>query len=62
VAPAEFSLNVLLRPITQDTLFRPSVMSPPSELAYSGQLCRVYAAFDVPMPLVQQRATATIVD
>jgi bacillithiol biosynthesis cysteine-adding enzyme BshC len=62
-APAEFSPNVLLRPIVQDTIF-PTVcyVAGPSELAYLGQLRRVYAAFDVPMPLLQQRATATIVD
>ena len=61
--PAEFSPNVLLRPIVQDTIF-PTVcyVAGPSELAYLGQLRRVYEAFDVPMPLIQQRATATIVD
>jgi bacillithiol biosynthesis cysteine-adding enzyme BshC len=61
--PTEFSPNVLLRPIVQDTLF-PTVcyVAGPSELAYLGQLRRVYELFDVPMPLVQQRATATIVD
>ena len=61
--PAEFSPNVLLRPIVQDTLF-PTVcyVAGPSELAYLGQLRRVSRAFDVPMPLIQQRATATIVD
>lgn len=61
--PAEFSPNVLLRPIVQDTLF-PTVcyVAGPNELAYLGQLGGVYAAFGVPMPLMQQRATATIVD
>jgi bacillithiol biosynthesis cysteine-adding enzyme BshC len=61
--PAEFSPNVLLRPIVQDTIF-PTVcyVAGPNELAYLGQLRRVYDAFDVPMPLIQQRATATIVD
>jgi bacillithiol synthase len=61
--PAEFSPNVLLRPIVQDTIF-PTVcyVAGPSELAYLGQLRGVYDAFGVPMPLVQQRATATIVD
>jgi bacillithiol biosynthesis cysteine-adding enzyme BshC len=61
--PAEFSPNVLLRPIVQDTIF-PTVcyVAGPSELAYLGQLRRVYESFDVPMPLIQQRATATIVD
>jgi len=62
-SPTEFSPNVLLRPIVQDTIF-PTVcyVAGPSELAYLGQLRRVYESFDVPMPLIQQRATATIVD
>jgi bacillithiol biosynthesis cysteine-adding enzyme BshC len=62
-APHEFSPNVLLRPIVQDSLF-PTVcyVSGPSELAYLGQLKEVYAAFGLPMPLVVPRATATIVD
>jgi bacillithiol biosynthesis cysteine-adding enzyme BshC len=61
--PAELSPNVLLRPIVQDTLFPTACyVAGPSELAYLGQLRRVYDAFNVPMPLVQQRATATIVD
>jgi bacillithiol biosynthesis cysteine-adding enzyme BshC len=62
-APHEFSPNVLLRPLMQDTLF-PTVcyVAGPSELAYLGQLRGVYAAFGLPMPLIQQRATATIVD
>ncbi len=61
--PARFSPNVLLRPIVQDTLL-PTVASVagPNELAYLGQLRRVYAAFDVPMPVVHPRASATIVD
>jgi bacillithiol synthase len=62
-APQEFSPNVLLRPLVQDTLF-PTVcyVAGPSELAYLGQLRDVYAAFGIPMPLIQQRATATLVD
>ena len=54
---------MLLRPIVQDTIF-PTVcyVAGPSELAYLGQLRSVYNAFGVPMPLVHQRATATIVD
>ena len=61
--PEQFSPNVLLRPIVQDTLF-PTVcyVAGPSELAYLAQLGRVYDAFGVPMPLIHQRATATIVD
>ncbi len=62
-SPQEFSPNVLLRPLVQDTLF-PTVcyVAGPSELAYLGQLRGVYAAFGIPMPLFQQRATATLVD
>ena len=61
--PEHFSPNVLLRPIVQDTLF-PTIcyVAGPNELAYLGQLRDVYAHFDVPMPLMYQRATATIVD
>lgn len=61
--PAELSPNVLLRPIVQDTLFPTACyVAGPSELAYLGQLRRVYEAFDVPMPLVHPRASATILD
>ena len=62
-APHEFSPNVLLRPLVQDTLF-PTVcyIAGPSELVYLGQLRGIYEAFGVPMPLIQQRATATILD
>jgi bacillithiol synthase len=62
-SPEEFSPSVLLRPVVQDTLF-PTVcyVAGPNELAYLGQLRRVYDAFSTPMPLIQQRATATILD
>jgi bacillithiol biosynthesis cysteine-adding enzyme BshC len=62
-APAEFSPNVLLRPLVQDTLF-PTVcyVAGPNELAYLGQLRSVYDAFGIPMPLMYQRATATLLD
>ncbi|HXH06919.1 MAG TPA: bacillithiol biosynthesis BshC, partial [Vicinamibacterales bacterium] len=61
--PERFSPNVLLRPIVQDALF-PTIayVAGPSELAYLGQLRDVYAHFDVPMPLVYPRASATILD
>jgi bacillithiol biosynthesis cysteine-adding enzyme BshC len=61
--PAGFSPNVLLRPIVQDTLF-PTIcyVAGPNELAYLGQLKNVYQHFGVPMPLMAQRASATLVD
>jgi len=61
--PESFSPNVLLRPIVQDTLF-PTVcyVSGPSELAYLGQLAAVYRHFGVPMPLIQPRVSATMLD
>jgi bacillithiol biosynthesis cysteine-adding enzyme BshC len=62
-APAEFSPNVLLRPIVQDTLFPTCCyVAGPNELGYLAQLRGIYAAFGVPMPLFQPRATATILD
>ena len=61
--PGEFSPNVLLRPLVQDSLF-PTVcyVAGPSELAYLAQLKQVYEAFGVPMPLVHPRASATLID
>jgi uncharacterized protein YllA (UPF0747 family) len=61
--PAAFSPNVLLRPLVQDTLF-PTVcyVAGPNELAYLAQLRGIYEAFGVPMPLMQQRASATLLD
>ena len=61
--PDEFSPNVLLRPIVQDTLF-PTVcyVAGPNELGYLAQLRGIYGAFGVPMPLMQPRATATFLD
>ena len=61
--PEQFSPNVLLRPLVQDTLFPTACyVAGPSELAYHAQLRTVYDAFGIPMPLVQPRATATLVD
>jgi uncharacterized protein YllA (UPF0747 family) len=59
----EFSPNVLLRPLVQDTLF-PTVcyVAGPNELAYLAQLRGIYTAFGVPMPLIQPRSSATLLD
>ena len=61
--PETFSPNVLLRPIVQDTLF-PTVayVSGPNELGYLAQLRAVYEQFDVPMPLIYPRLSATVLD
>jgi bacillithiol biosynthesis cysteine-adding enzyme BshC len=61
--PGAFSPNVLLRPLVQDSLL-PTVcyVAGPNELAYLAQLRGVYDAFGVPMPLMQPRASATLID
>jgi bacillithiol biosynthesis cysteine-adding enzyme BshC len=62
-SPDHFSPNVLLRPLVQDTVF-PTIcyVAGPNELAYLGQLKDIYAHFGIPMPLMYQRATATLAD
>ncbi len=62
-SPEHFSPNVLLRPIVQDAIF-PTIcyVAGPNELAYLGQLREVYARFGIAMPLMYQRATATLAD
>jgi bacillithiol biosynthesis cysteine-adding enzyme BshC len=61
--PQQFSPSVLLRPVVQDTLFPTACyVGGPSEIAYLAQLRDVYAAFGVPMPILQHRASATILD
>jgi bacillithiol biosynthesis cysteine-adding enzyme BshC len=61
--PEHFSPNVLLRPLVQDAIF-PTIcyVAGPNELAYLGQLREIYAHFGIAMPLMYQRATATLVD
>ena len=61
--PTEFSPSVLLRPVVQDQLFPTACyVAGPNELGYLAQLRGVYAAFGVPMPLMQPRGSATILD
>ena len=61
--PEQFSPNVLLRPLVQDTIF-PTVcyVGGPSELAYLGQLRGAYEHFGLAMPLVHPRAAVTLLD
>jgi bacillithiol biosynthesis cysteine-adding enzyme BshC len=62
-SPSEFSPNVLLRPLVQDALFPTACyVAGPNELAYLAQLRQVYESFSLPMPLIQPRASATILD
>ena len=57
------SPNVLLRPLVQDRLFPTICCVPgPNELAYLGQLKQVYHHFNLSMPLMAPRLSATIVD
>ena len=61
--PELFSPNVLLRPIVQDAIF-PTVcyVAGPGELAYLAQLGSTYKSFEIPMPIIYQRASATLID
>lgn len=61
--PDDFSSNVLLRPVIQDTLL-PTVayVSGPAELAYFGQAAVLYDRLLGRMPVVYPRANFTLVD
>ena len=61
--PSQFSPNVLLRPIYQDTLFPTlAYVAGPSELAYFAQLKGVYQHYGVTMPLIASRASFTVIE
>jgi uncharacterized protein YllA (UPF0747 family) len=61
--PQRFSPNVLLRPLVQDAIFPTVCYVPgPNELGYLAQLRGVYEQFEIPMPLMFPRCSATLVD
>jgi uncharacterized protein YllA (UPF0747 family) len=61
--PASFSTSALLRPILQDT-WLPTVayVGGPAEVAYFSQLPPLYAAFDLPVPIVVPRARLRLLE
>lgn len=61
--PERFSPNVFLRPILQDVLL-PTIgyVAGPGETAYYGQMKEMYACFDLEMPVIFPRLSATIVE
>lgn len=61
--PEMLSPNVVLRTICQDALL-PTVayVAGPSEVAYFAQLKPVYEYYEVPMPMIYPRASATILE
>ncbi len=61
--PELLSPNVALRPICQDAIL-PTIayVAGPSEVAYFAQLKEVYQYFQLTMPMIYPRATATIVE
>ncbi len=60
-SPEHFSPNVLLRPLCQDD-FLPTCMyiAGPGECAYLAQIQECYTMFDVQMPLIYARHSATL--
>src|SRR5271157_1407729 len=61
--PLDFSSNVLLRPLIQDSLLPTlAYVAGPSELAYLGQAQSLYKALGRPQPVVFPRAAFTLLD
>ncbi len=62
-SPADFSPGVLFRPVAQSYLFPViTAVCGPSEIAYWAQSRALFDRFDVQMPIVLPRSSATIVE
>lgn len=61
--PEYFSPNVFLRPLVQDVLL-PTLgyVAGPGEIAYYGQMKKMYPCFDLQMPIIFPRLSATIIE
>ncbi|MGQ0812993.1 MAG: bacillithiol biosynthesis cysteine-adding enzyme BshC [Gemmatimonadota bacterium] len=61
--PERFSPNVLLRPVVASEVF-PSIayVGGPAEISYFGQIGCLFAAHEIPMPLVQPRMSIDIIE
>ena len=61
--PERFSPNVFLRPIMQDALL-PTLgyVAGPGEVAYYGQMKQFYQVFDMEMPIIFPRLSATLIE
>jgi bacillithiol biosynthesis cysteine-adding enzyme BshC len=61
--PLRFSTSALQRPILQDALLPTAAyVGGPGEIAYFAQLGPLYAAYDLPMPVVVPRARCRVLD
>ncbi|MBI1803480.1 MAG: bacillithiol biosynthesis cysteine-adding enzyme BshC [Ignavibacteriae bacterium] len=61
--PEMISPNVALRPICQDTILPTlAYVGGPSEVAYFAQLKPVYQYYDLTMPIIYPRASATVLE
>lgn len=61
--PQNFSPNVLFRPICQDYILPTAFyIGGPSEIAYFAQVMPLYDFFNVPVPIIYPRSSATILE